>query len=482
MDQNQQPLVDVLQRHSASGAISFHVPGHKQGVVRGSLSIEWEALLAYDATEITGLDDLHAPSGPILKSQQLLSSYYHSLESYFLVGGSTSGNLAMILATCQTDDVVLVQRNAHQSIFHALELAGARPVLLAPTMDKSTGKPVGIAVETLLEATNAYPQAKTLILTTPNYYGMVSAAMDELIQQAKARSLTVLVDEAHGVHFALGAPFPTSALAYGADVVVQSTHKMLPSLTMGAYLHVHERSHISRGHMGRFLRKVQTSSPSYLIMASLDAARHFLATLSAHDVDRICKSVTRFKRELSTIPGLTLGCPDERIIMDPLKLLLSVEGVPGTSFQSALEKEGIFPELVDDEDVLFIFGLAPITPMEQTDWRGAIQRAVNSVRGLQRLSGGNKSLQVPIPNVSAFSMSYHALRAYKETSVPVTAAEGWIAAESVVPYPPGIPLIARGERITTAHLEKLQQLIDLHAHFQGNHDVKDVGLLVFTKD
>lgn len=267
------PIVDALHAYADRRPTSFHVPGHKRGSAYiGTPVASWlGAVGLYDATELPGLDDLHAPNGPIREAQQLSAECFGAERTYFLVGGSTVGNLAMILAVCKPGDIVLMQRNAHKSAIHALMLAQAGAVFLGPEQDEPTGLYTAPAAEQIDEQLRRFPDAKAVFITNPNYYGM-SIDLEPIAEAAHRHGKPLLVDEAHGAHFGLHPLVPKSALQCGADAVVQSTHKMLPAMTMGSMLHL-QGGRIDRDAVEKRLRMLQSSSPSYPILASLDWAR-----------------------------------------------------------------------------------------------------------------------------------------------------------------------------------------------------------------
>ena len=303
MNQQETPLFTKLQQFASGNPLSFHVPGHKNGQVfpeHGATC--YSPLLKLDMTELPELDDLHAPKGVIAQAQQLAKQFFQSEETFFLVGGSTSGNLAMILATCKADDYVIVQRNCHKSIMNGLELAGAKPVFLAPEFDERTNRYTCPSYETMEKAIRKYPEAKAVIVTYPDYFGQ-TFPLKKMIELADRHEIPVLVDEAHGVHFSLGKPFPPSALTLGADIVVQSAHKMAPAMTMSAYLHVNSKF-VSKEKVAHYLQMIQSSSPSYPLMASLDLARYYLANFSERDMDALLKSVKRVRRHFIRNPHI----------------------------------------------------------------------------------------------------------------------------------------------------------------------------------
>ena len=294
MNHTQYPLYEALLQHAQKKTISFHVPGHKDGqVFQTEVASIFQPLLSIDLTELTGLDDLHSPDGPILEAEKLLADLYQVKESYFLVNGSTAGNLAMIMAACDEDQIVLVQRNCHKSVLHAIQLAKAKPIFLEPEYKTDWKIAASVHYDTVKKALQLYPEAKALILTYPNYYG-IAYDIKAMVGLAHQQDIPVLVDEAHGAHFIIGKPFPPSSAALGADIVVQSAHKTLPAMTMGSYLHFNSKL-IDVNKVKDYLHIFQSSSPSYPIMASLDLARGYLAGYDSNDLTYLLTEVSEFK-------------------------------------------------------------------------------------------------------------------------------------------------------------------------------------------
>lgn len=279
--QKKKPIIEGLERFRQQQNISFHVPGHKHGEL-SHLPQAFKDVMRYDVTELSGLDDLHYPEEMILEGENLLADTYGATKSFFLVGGSTVGNLAMIYATCNKGDTIIVQRNAHKSIFHAIELVGAKPIFVSPLWDERTMSATHVTYRDLKEAVENYSEAKAVVLTYPTYYGMTSNEIQQQIAYCHERGIPVLVDEAHGAHFNACTLFQLSALTLGADVVVQSAHKTLPAMTMASFMHVKSEL-IEADKIHHYLRMLQSSSPSYLLLASLDDARYYVQTYMESD-------------------------------------------------------------------------------------------------------------------------------------------------------------------------------------------------------
>ncbi|WP_432353734.1 aminotransferase class I/II-fold pyridoxal phosphate-dependent enzyme [Sporosarcina sp. A2] len=460
MDHTKRPVVEALQKFQAAQPVSFHVPGHKHGLLSG-LPSDLKAALRYDVTELTGLDDLHAPTEVLAEGQAMLADAYGAKQSFFLVNGSTVGNLAMIRSICEPGDVLLVQRNAHKSVFHAVELAGAHAILLTPEWDEQTCTAGALAASTVDVALERHPDAKGVFVTYPTYYGTTGSDLELIVASAHKKEIPVLIDEAHGAHFVLGTPFPPSALQLGADIVVQSAHKTLSAMTQASFLHVN--SHIvDTDRLSRFLSMLQTSSPSYVLLASLDDARSMVANYSEKDKQAFLAWRLTFIEQLHKMKVLEVIETE-----DPLKILLRQKEASGYTLQRALESAGIFTELADERQVLFVLPLLTERTSYSTD---SICKAIHSaVQELQE-----EAVPTSIP---AEPVEHEQLRKLViTTSNPVRDQAQWVDTEnavgrqlmdSIVPYPPGIPLVLSGEQLTQRQIEEVCHMIESGAKFQG---------------
>jgi arginine/lysine/ornithine decarboxylase len=470
MDQKKTPLFEALKNHVQKSPFSLHVPGHKSGTVFSEKALlYYKEILSLDVTELTGLDDLHEPTGAIFEAEELLSNLYGSYKSFFLVNGSTVGNLSMVLSVCGANDTVLVARNCHKSIMNALKIAGAKPVFLSPEFDTDVQVPTLVHEKDIIQAIEQFPNAKAVILTNPNYYGHTNE-LENVITYAHGKGIPVLVDEAHGAHFGVGQPFPESAVKSRADIVVQSAHKTLPAMTMGSYLHF-QSDFISLERLEFYLKSLQSSSPSYPIMASLDLARSYLAEIKDQGVTELYNQIKEYHRHLSKIPQLSIVVPrDKKIVQDPLKILLqSRSSLSGYELQSLLEKNGIYTELSDALNVLCILPLAPQDLKRFTRRLGQVLAGVQSLNEEKRIVEFNKL-------ESNFPHSYFELKSKKEKLVKIEESINQLSAETIIPYPPGIPLILQGEVITEAHLDQFMMLQRLGARFQGNGSTKNINI------
>ncbi|WP_210471759.1 aminotransferase class I/II-fold pyridoxal phosphate-dependent enzyme [Sporosarcina sp. 6E9] len=475
MDYANRPLVHRLMKFKEADPISFHVPGHKNGALTG-LPMELRTALTFDFTELEGLDDLHQPEGVIREAEQKLTNFYRSNKSFFLINGSTVGNLAMIYATCAEGETVIVQRNAHKSIFNAIELTGARPVFISPEWDSASKTAGTVTPEQVKNALTRFPEAKAVILTYPTYYGTTGDKLEETIRLCHEREIPVLVDEAHGAHFAIGEPFPTSALDLGADIVVHSAHKTLPALTMASFLHVRSNL-ITPEKVARYLQMLQSSSPSYLLMASLDDAREYVESYAVEDGRDFMKRRAVFLKRLTETGHLEIIETD-----DSLKLMLRVNGYSGYDLQKALDQVGVYAELADFYQVLLVLPL--LKKGQEYPFEKAVKRIEKAIEDMI-----NSKVKRQLPGLPVFdqliSKPCYIMKEVEKLHaewIPYEEAVGKIAAASLIPYPPGIPLLLAGERITEYHLQSLTSLLATGARFQGAIRLHEKQIFVVTNE
>ncbi|WP_010632695.1 aminotransferase class I/II-fold pyridoxal phosphate-dependent enzyme [Sporolactobacillus vineae] len=466
MDQKQTPVFDGLLEYHNAQQYSFHVPGHKDGLIFPDKAGQWfRKLLAIDATEVAGLDELYHPDGILRSGEALLRDYYGTLASYFLVNGSTAGNLTMVMAACRRGDTVFVARDSHKSVFNAVQLSGASPVFLAPQVDEASGLAFGVSDEAWVQAIHRYPKPKALILTYPNYYGMAAVHLRRLIDRAHDCGAAVLVDEAHGPHFRLGTPVPPSSLDLGADLVVQSAHKMLPAMTMGAYLHVNS-SLIPKQKVAAVREMLQTSSPSYPIMASLDLARYYLANTDRQTFQCWIRRRDQFVDALGSMKnaGVLTADPD-RFLIDPFKITLELKpGLNGFDVQKALLQSGVYPEMADPCHILLTLGLT-----DRMNLIPAAEKIREVVDSVSARSGYRRKTAGSFPLCSTLAGSIDVLAGKRKDLVTLDQAAGGIAAEPVIPYPPGVPVILKGERVAAGQINAVRTWMDAGASFQNEN-------------
>jgi arginine/lysine/ornithine decarboxylase len=467
-DHTRTPLIEAIERHLSINPISFHVPGHKNGLLMGD-----DLFYQSDLTEISGLDDLHDPHEAIREAEELLAEVYGSLKSYFLVNGSTVGNITAILASCEPGDKVFVQRNCHKSVLNGIKLAKAVPVFIETECDDG-GTALGIRMDAVEDALKVFPQVKACVLTYPTYYGF-TYNLKEIIKKLHKHDVTCIIDEAHGAHFTLGAPFPDSSMGCGADIVVHSAHKMLPAMTMGSYLHIGSKR-VNEHKVKEYLTMLQSSSPSYPIMASLDYARSYVGTFLKEDLDKTLEDIRGFIYGIERIhPQLIV-----KQAHDPLKLIMKLEGRTGYALQGLLESEGVYPELADLNQVLLILPLGKrglSFPYKEALSR--INKALENepVEEVIPMEGTNRPRSKA--SFSTLALTWEEMDGKSEILVSLDAAEGEVSAGMVTPYPPGIPLLVPGERITADVTRRLKEYIVNKANIQGHHRLADRCVYVY---
>lgn len=424
-----------------------------------------------DVTELSGLDDLHQAEGVIAEAQQLAAEAFRAEETYFLVGGSTVGNIAAILTVCNPGDALIVQRNVHKSVIHGLMMGNVHPIFIDPMIDRFTGLATGITAEQVREALRKNPHSRGVFITNPNYYGM-GIDIRQICKVAHSFGVPVLVDEAHGAHFGFHPDLPDSAMDCGADLAVQSTHKMLTSLTMSSMLHVQEKR-IDRDKLRQILAMIQSSSPSYPLMISLDLARRYMVLQGQEQLDRVIRLSNQYRERLRTIsPEITV--PDNRTeaydYLDPLKIVIHVfPPKTGYILQQELENKGCMAEMADFSHV--VLALSPGTQVEHLD------RLISALH-----EGGHPFHHQPtssIPEKKGIVTSmenvfkthliyqpYQVLHVEKEW-IPWDQAAGRVCADSIIPYPPGIPVFIPGEYITEEKHQWVDTMLNKGGRVQG---------------
>ncbi|MDR6227138.1 aminotransferase class I/II-fold pyridoxal phosphate-dependent enzyme [Desmospora profundinema] len=462
-DQHRAPLWEALVQHAREGVGNYHVPGHKSGRFfdREGWSV-FSSLLTIDLTEVGQLDDLHQAEGAIADAQKLAAACFGADRTFFLVGGSTAGNLALVLSTCSPGDRLIVQREAHQSVWNGCVLAGVRPVYISGGVDHE-GFPRPLDPEWLREAFRRYPNAKAALITSPDYDGHVQP-IQALAQVCHEWNRPLLVDEAHGAHFGIHPHLPPSALSQGADASVQSTHKLLSAMTQASMLHL-KGSRVNSDKVASWLRILQSSSPSYPLMASLDLARRLMAMEGEQELGQL----------LERLKGLRLAIQDLDHILempasmkrDPLKMPLNArvkgEAVSGIRLARFLEKQHLWMELSDHRRVLAVF-----TPGNREKELSCLRDALQKLDRLIPSFPREPLWCFPeTPQLVESKQSLDELFRRPAVSLPLVEAVGRVAKEAIVPYPPGIPVVLPGEIYTEQHLFLIQDLSRNGAKIRG---------------
>jgi len=472
-NQSQTPIIDALQEWVSTSHAPFYTPGHKRGIgMNPLLKDRWGVdVLKWDLPELPGLDNLHAPSGVIESAQALAADVFGAQQTWFLVNGSTTGVIAAILATCGDGDKIILPRNIHSSAIAGMIHAGAVPIFINPEYQPELDLTHSITPESVKFALEQHPDAKAVMLVYPTYYG-AGGDIGAIAEIVHSYGMPLLVDEAHGAHFGFHPDLPPSALSLGADLSVQSTHKLLGSLTQSAMLHVNG-NRIDRDRVSRSLRSIQTTSPSYLLLATLDAARQQMA-LNGHELMSKTIELARIARaRIAQIEGLSVvslaaatpGCK----YVDLTRLTVTVTGLNLTGFAAdeiLTYQLGVVAELPSLRHLTFIISLG--------NTLGDIDRLVDAFTELaaNHRQGSLELHSIVPPDELLVTMAMTPRQADRshQQRISIVDAVGKISAESICPYPPGIPVIMPGEIVTTAALDYLQQVLNLGGEIAGCTD------------
>ncbi|MGB9804239.1 aminotransferase class I/II-fold pyridoxal phosphate-dependent enzyme [Desulfofundulus sp.] len=470
MNQEEVPLVAALYAHCARNYAHLHVPAHRQGE---AIFPEWQGgkeILQLDLTELPGLDDLHHPEGVIARAQALAAELFGAGQAFFLVNGSTVGIMALLLAMCRPGDEILLPRNAHRAVLGGLVFSGAKPVFLEPAVIEEFGMAAGLTSQVVAGALEEHPRARGLLVLHPTYYG-VTGDLQQLVELAHGVNKPVVADEAHGVHFPFHDGFPPPALQCGVDASVQSMHKMGGSLTQSSLLHFKGHRIDIRRTAGA-LRLLQSSSPSYLLLASLDGARRQLATRGAEMLGRAVDLALEVRRALSRLPGITLlgeehlGRPGVHGL-DPTRLVISLRSAGLTGYQVAriLARDyRVQVEMADYYNLVVVIGIGTTRRDCELLIRG-LQEVVRRVEVGRALMACPERPPLPVARLTP-------RQAWLAPSRPLPLEEcaGHICAEWVNVTPPGIPLLYPGEEIGPEMVEYLQWVRKLPLSVQGPED------------
>ncbi|MGJ3251777.1 MAG: aminotransferase class I/II-fold pyridoxal phosphate-dependent enzyme [Elainellaceae cyanobacterium] len=471
------PLLDALRMSAARSHAPFYAPGHKrgQGIPTPLAELLGISVFRADLPELPELDTLFAPDGVIQQAQELAADAFGSDRTWFLANGSTCGIEAALLATCNPGDSIIVPRNAHQSVISGLILSGAVPIFVQPQYDPDWDIAHSVTPEAIARALAQHPDAKAVMVVYPTYYG-TCGNLEAIAQITHDYDIPLLVDEAHGAHFAFHPDLPTPALQAGADLTVQSTHKTLAAMTQASMLHV-KGDRVSVHRLSNALRLVQSTSPSYLLLASLDAARSQMAlqgaALMAHTLD-LAQQARSPLHQRPDLRVLDLDHSSPFAALDPTRLTVDVTGLGLTGFEAddmLHHHLAVTAELPTLRTLTFIISLG--------NTQHDIQQLVEAFRGLACRKRSGRS--VFGSQLSAFSDQRSAVSNQRSLSprdaffadtqsVAIAQAANQISAELVCPYPPGIPILFPGELISEEAIQSLQHVLDAGGLITGCAD------------
>lgn len=477
---NNVPIINGVKGYLKKGLVPFSMPGHKMG--RAFNEEVKRILLEGDLTEVEGLDNLHNPEGIIKDAQDKLTKLYNSKQSYFLVNGSTCGNLIMIFATLNEGDKVLVERNCHRSIMNAIILRKLKPIFIKNKYNKKLKAPIGVDLEHLDEVLSVESNIKGIILTYPNYYG-IGLGIQNIIELCRRKDIKVLIDSAHGAHYGFNKELPKSPQELGADIVVMSAHKTLPSLTQTSYLHVNNLEYIDKVefYKGIFM----STSPSYMMMMSLDYARNYLENYGDNDYKNLIRVIRNFNEKIKNITYLNIvdkkflceNCDEDKSRMcgrcnlqyDLSRIVINLKnGYNGNKLLEYLIENNVQCEMSDNKNIVLI--PSPFNTKEDFE---ILYKALLNCNSEIIKSQEQNFYDVDIPKRRF--MPYEIIQKESE-EVSFKSSLGRVAFENIVPYPPGVPMLVSGEIIEEKHIKHIESYINEKITVMGvnNHYIKVV--------
>ena len=477
-------LYRALEIYSQEDYYPFHMPGHK----RNPDTVNTDLPFDRDITEIDGFDNLHHPEGILKKAQETAASVYDTKECYYSVNGSTAALLAAVSATVPRNGQILVARNCHKAVYHALYLRNLIPTYVYPQMDPKWWINGGISSDKVERALAENPEIKAVLLTSPTYDGVVSD-IEKIAEIVHRYEIPLIVDEAHGAHFHFSNYFPTSAAELGADLVIQSFHKTLPSMTQTAVLH-NCSDRVDSRLIRRFMGIYQSSSPSYILMASMDACMEKMSSDGNEMFREFTKILEKARRRLSECKYIRLVSPEIGpagvFDYDRSKLLFSTRYASMTGSELAqilLEKYHIQVEMETEHYVLALAAVG--------DSGEGFERLCQAIEEINQEEAQKKKEKRETEEPKAGRTAYTSLSQFMsiteamESKSEIRKLEesvGRISAEFGYLYPPGIPLIVPGEQITGQFIRNMRIYMEEGLYLQGLEDYTNETICVVAQN
>ena len=469
LNQERAPIYEALEKFGKMRVVPFDVPGHKRGRGNPELTrLLGERCVSMDVNSMKPLDNLCHPVSVIREAEMLAAQAFGAAHAFLMVGGTTSAVQSMILTVAKRGEKIILPRNVHRSVMGAMVLCGAVPVYVNPECDHRLGIPLGMSVEAVKRAVEENPDAKAILVNNPTYYGICSD-LKSIVEIAHSHGMLCLADEAHGTHFYFSDELPISAMAAGADMAAVSMHKSGGSLTQSSLLLVGPAMH--EGYVRQIINLTQTTSGSYLLLSSLDISRRNLALRGEEAFKRVAGLARYARKEINIIGGYyaygrELINGDSVFDFDETKLSVN-------TLEVGLAGIEVYDLLRDEYDIQIEFGdLGNILAyLSIGDRSRDIERLVSALAEIRRRfekdPAGLMKQEYIDPEVAVSPQD--AFYADKE-SLPIMETDGRICSEFVMCYPPGIPILAPGERITKDILDYIQYAKEKGCSMTGPED------------
>ena len=468
--QNKVPIFDTLLGHAKRNVTSFHTPGHKngKGIDPVLKEVTGDGLYKFDVTVFDEVDSLHDPVGPIKKAEELMAEAYGVKHSLFLVNGTSVGNIAMFLSACDPGDSIIVSRSSHKSIMGGIILSGVWPIWLQPTIDQNLDIIFNSTYEEIKQALEMYPEARAVFLTSPTYNG-VATEVKKIADLCHRKGKVLLVDEAHGPHLKFNDKLPMSAVDAGADLCVQSTHKILSALSQGSVLH-HNSKLVDINRVKKIVSMLQTTSPQYLTLASIDLARRQAVLHGKEMFDKVIEAAEWARKEINEkIPNMRCltkaDIKDRNFDLDLTKLTINVTktGLSGYEVDSILAKEyNIQVDCSDTFNLIAIMGIG--SDMDD------VQKLVSALKEIsKKYKGTQKNWILKIPSLATEMVMTprEVFLSHDIKKIPLAKSVGHVSAQVLTPYPPGIPVVIPGERISKEICDYLVEMASKGIRISG---------------
>ena len=442
-------IIQAINKIIRHEPILFTTPGHSggKGVLDEYKEVVGKKIFKADLSELEGLDNLQNPSGIIKNSLVRASEIYGSKNTFYLVNGSTSGIIALMLATVGRGDSVLISRNVHKSVISALTLSGAHPVWISPEWENEWNIPSCIKPDKIRQKLEKNPNIKAVWITSPTYEGIVSD-IESISKICKEKKVLLVVDEAHGALWNFSEKLPLSSIHLGADACVQSLHKTGSCLTQGAVLHLSKNSGINFEKLSQSLNLVNTTSPSYLILSSIEASIEYLHSKEGRqNIDELLKDIEEIKSFIKKNVGINFLESCENYQHDPTKIFMGINGISGYNLSDILFKKfNVEFELDNNKGVLALTGIGTT--------RKKLEKFAFSLIKAEKILQKSQDVSILQPFIQPTVIYSPADAFYKKSKkIEISKSVGFISKETIVNYPPGIPLIIAGEEIKPEHLE-----------------------------
>lgn len=479
LDQDRMPIIEALEDMKAARLVPFDVPGHKRGRADKNLTkFLGEKAMSIDVNSMKPLDNLCHPISVIKEAEELAAAAFKAKGAFFMVGGTTSSVQAMIFVVTKRGDKIIVPRNVHRSVINAMILCGAIPVYVNPQIEQNLGIPLGMNLDDVEQTILANLDAKALFINNPTYHGICSN-LKAVVELCHKHNIKVIVDEAHGTHFSFSDKLPLSAMEAGADLAAVSMHKSGGSLTQSSFLLVGENMNVD--YVRQIINLTQTTSGSYLLMASLDMARRNMALNGKAIFDEVLDMVDYAREEINQIGGYNAF--DGELINGESVYAFDTTKLCVNTLDMGLTGIEVYDILRDEYDIQVEFGdLGNILAYVSVgDRKSDIERLIGALSEIKRRYQKPRStiMQYKYIMPEVVLSPQEAFYANKE-SVKLKDAENRICGEFVMCYPPGIPILAPGEFITGEIIEYIEYCKEKGCNLTGSEDleVKRINVLL----